>query len=55
MHFLLGNAGAGSIRLVVGAPVILVDSDLASRSSTPGSTASGSGGTLGIGEVKAIV
>lgn len=54
-HCLLGNAGAGSIGLVVGAPVILVDSDLAGRSSTPGSTASGSGGTLGISEVEAEV
>lgn len=45
------DRGRGSVRLVVGAPVVLVDSKLASRSSAPGSTTGGGGGSLGSGEV----
>lgn len=49
---LLGDGGGRSIGLVVGAPVILVDGQLAAGGSTPGSTAGGGGGTLGVSEVE---
>lgn len=49
---LLGNRDGGSARLVVFAPGVLVDGNLASRRGTPGSAASASSGTLGATEVK---
>lgn len=41
----------GSIRLVVGAPVVLVDSKLVSRTCSPGSTTGTGRGSLGSAEV----
>lgn len=42
---------ARRVGLVVGAPVVLVDGDLASASRSPGSTTRRGGGALGAGEV----
>lgn len=51
---LLGNGDGGSARLVVLAPGVLVDGNLASRRGTPGSAASAGRGTLGATEVKGL-
>lgn len=51
---LLGNRDGGSAGLVVLAPGVLVDGNLASRRGTPGSAASAGGGTLGATEVKGL-
>lgn len=50
----LFDRGGGSIRLVVLAPVVLVDGNLTSRGSTPRSAASGGGSSLGAGEVESL-
>lgn len=50
----LGHRDRGSTRLVVGAPVILVDGYLAARGSTPRRAASRGGGTLGSSKVKGL-
>lgn len=42
---------ARRVRLVVGAPVVLVDGNLASAGGSPGGTSRGGGGTLGASEV----
>lgn len=52
MGYSLGDGSGSGIRLVVGAPVILVDSNLAAGASTPRGTTGGRGATLGIGEVE---
>lgn len=52
---IVADAHSGRIRLVVGAPVVLVDGELASRASSPGSTARVVGGTLSAGEVKGLL
>lgn len=51
----LGNSGGSRIRLVVGAPVILVDGNLAGGSSAPRSAATGGGSALCVGKVKAVI
>lgn len=47
----IGNGHGGRIGLVVGAPVVLVDGNLAGRGGTPGGTAGRGGGALGTSEV----
>lgn len=51
---LLGNGDGGSARLVILAPGVLVNGNLASRRGTPGSATSASSGTLGATEVKGL-
>lgn len=51
---IIGHRDRGSTRLVVGAPVILVDGYLAARGSTPRRAASRGGGTLGSSKVKGL-
>jgi hypothetical protein len=51
----LGNGSCSCIRLVVGAPVILVNSNLARGASTPGHTSGGSGSTFSIGKVETSI
>lgn len=51
---LLGNRDGRCGRLVVAAPVVLVDSKLASRGGTPGSAASAGGSSLSVSEVKGL-
>lgn len=55
LRYLLGNGSSRRIRLVVGAPVILVDGNLAGRAGTPGLATSGRSGALGVGEVETII
>ena len=52
--FLLGYGDGGSRRLVVRAPVVLVDSKLASRSSAPGSATGTGSSTLSVAEVESL-
>lgn len=52
MRHLLGDSSGSGIRFIVGAPVILVDGNLAGGASTPRSTTGGSGSTLSISEVE---
>ena len=51
-EYLLGDGSGGRIGLVVGAPVVLVDGDLAAGASTPRLATGGGGGTLGVSEVE---
>ena len=51
---ILFNADRGSIGLVVLAPVVLVNSNLASGGGTPGSATSASGSTFAVGEVEGL-
>lgn len=51
----VGNGDRRSARLVVLAPVVLVDGQLACRASAPGSTASTGSGSLSVGEVKGLL
>ena len=52
--FLLAHGDGGSRRLVVVAPVVLVDSNLTSRSSAPGSATGTGSGTLSVAEVESL-
>jgi len=52
---IVGNISLGALSLVVVAPVILVDSKLATSTSTPRSAALLGGGSLGTGEVELLV
>jgi hypothetical protein len=52
--FLLGHRHGGSRRLVVVAPVVLVDSNLTSSSSAPGSATGTGSGTLSVAEVESL-
>lgn len=54
LFHLLGDRDGRSAGLVVLAPGVLVNSNLASRRGTPGSAASAGGGTLGATEVKGL-
>lgn len=51
---ILFNADRGSIGFVVLAPVVLVNSNLAGGSGTPGSATSASGSTFAVGEVEGL-
>jgi hypothetical protein len=51
---ILFDRGGGRIRLVVFAPVVLVDGKLTSRGSTPRSAASAGGSSLSAGEVESL-
>lgn len=53
--FVVGGSGGGRIGLVVLAPVVLVNGDLACGGGAPGQTAGGGFGAFGIGEVKGLV
>lgn len=55
MRYSLGDGSGSGIRLVVGAPVILVDGNLAAGGSTPRSTTGGRGAALSIGEVETSI
>lgn len=55
MGYLLGDSSGSGIRLVVGAPVVLVDGNLAAGASTPRSTTGARGGALSIGEVETSI
>lgn len=48
------DADGGSVGLVVGAPVVLVDGRLAARSRSVGGTAGGRDGAFGAGEVERL-
>lgn len=51
---ILFDRGGGRVRLVVLAPVVLVDGNLTSGGSTPRSAASGGGSSLSTGEVEGL-
>lgn len=53
MYVLIDRDG-GRVRLVVVAPVVLVDGNLASRGSTPGGAAGSGGSSLSAGEVEGL-
>lgn len=50
----LFDRGGGSVRLVVPAPVVLVDGNLTSRVSTPRGAASAAGSSLSTGKVEGL-
>jgi hypothetical protein len=54
MVYLLGHRGGGSIGLVVCAPVILVDRELAARRSPPRGASSARCGPFAARKVKAV-
>lgn len=54
MIFYIRRGDLGSVGLVVGAPVVLVNGSLASRASTPRRATGSSGGTLSVAEVKGL-
>jgi hypothetical protein len=51
----LGDGSGSGIGLVVGAPVVLVDGNLAVGGSTPGSATGAGGAALGVGEVETSI
>lgn len=54
VKYALGNGDRGRLRLVVGAPVILVDGNLTTGGSTPRSATRGGGSTLSAAEVEGL-